>query len=497
MTGGHTHFILRDNELPDEPLLSLSRSSKMKFWKLYGIFLLASYVSSPIVSANSSRPNVLLIVSDDQRPDTIAALGNPVIRTPNLDQLVRRGTTLTRATCANPICTPSRAEILTGSSGFENGSLDFGQGFGPDVTTLAKTLKNVGYRTGYVGKWHNKGLPTDHGYERTAGLYRGGGGKWWKPQTDANNRPVTGYRGWIFYDENGQRQPERGVGLTGDISASFADAAISLIETDSKTSDDAPFFVHVNFTAPHDPLLLPTDKQFHYHPDQVPLPKNFLPRHPFDHGNYDGRDEQLFEWPRTEKMVRDELAVYYAVISHMDAQVGRILTALEKSDQAKNTIVVFTSDHGLAIGSHGLRGKQNMYEHTIGVPLVIAGPNIPANARRSAQCYLRDIFPTVCDLADVTIPASVSGRSLKPVLLGHQSEIYPAVFGYFRSSQRMIRTQEWKLIRYPQISQEQLFHLTTDPNELENLIDEPKHKAVADRLRQQLQRWQKSVGDQP
>ena len=137
--------------------------------------LLTVWLCSPLLHADSPRPNVLLIVSDDQRPDTIAALGNSTIRTPSIDSLVRRGTAFTRATCANPICTPSRAEILTGASGFRNGSLDFGQGIAADVTTLAETLRKAGYRTGYVGKWHNKGLPKDHGYERTAGLYRGGG----------------------------------------------------------------------------------------------------------------------------------------------------------------------------------------------------------------------------------------------------------------------------------------------------------------------------------
>ncbi|WP_166829815.1 sulfatase-like hydrolase/transferase [Thalassoroseus pseudoceratinae] len=469
----------------------------MNLLKLGVTCIVTFWAGLPLALADSPRPNVLLIVSDDQRPDTIAALGNTTIRTPNLDSLVQRGTTFTRATCANPICTPSRAEILTGASGFENGSLDFGQGISSDVTTLAETLRKSGYRTGYVGKWHNKGLPKDYGYQRTAGMYRGGGGKWWKPQNDSNGRPVTGYRGWIFYDENAQKQPERGVGLHGDISESFADAAISLIEADQPTENDQPFFVHVNFTAPHDPLFLPTDKQFHYQPEQITVPKNFLPQHPFDHGNFDGRDEQLFEWPRTKDMIRDELAVYYAVISHMDAQIGRILESLEDTNQTENTLVIFTSDHGLAIGSHGLRGKQNMYEHTIGVPLMMVGPGVPTNTRRTAQCYLRDIFPTVCDLVGLDIPKPVGGRSLKPVLAGDTEEIYSAVFGYYRAFQRMIRTPEWKLIRYPQVDREQLFHLTSDPHELTNLIDDPQHEMVADQLRQQMQDWQKSVGDKP
>src|SRR5262249_50414221 len=155
------------------------------------------------------------------------------------------------------------------------------------------------------------------------------------------------------------------------------------------------FFLHLNFTAPHDPLLVPPDRAMRYDAATVPLPKNFVAQHPFDHGNASGRDELLFRLPRTPQEVREELAVYYAVIEHLDAQIGRILATLQSLSSLDNTIVVFTSDHGLAIGSHGLRGKQNMYEHTLRVPLVIRGPGVPAGKESHALCYLRDLFPTL------------------------------------------------------------------------------------------------------
>jgi arylsulfatase A-like enzyme len=438
------------------------------------------------------RPNILFLLADDQRPDTIAALGNSVIKTPNLDRLVRRGTVFTRAVCANPICTPSRAEIMTGQSGFRSGIRDFGGRFQPGTPFWAETLRKAGYRTGYVGKWHNAGRPSQCGYEETPGLYSGGGGKWFVPTFDWNGRPVTGYRGWMFQsDDRLQIFPERGVGLQPGISADFADAAIGFL----KKKSDRPFFLHVNFTAPHDPLLMPFGYEKMYDPAKMPVPKNFLPRHPFDHGNFSGRDEKLFEWPRTKAMVQRELAVYYAVISHLDAQVGRIMKALEETDQRKNTIVIYSSDHGLAIGSHGLRGKQNMYEHTIGVPLIMSGPGIIAGWTVTGQCYLRDIFPTTCDLVGVPIPKNLDGRSLKPLLERKLESIHPYVFGYFRNFQRMIRTDEWKLIHYPHLDRYQLFHLKTDPAELHDVANEKNWASVRKDLNRKLLDWQKSVHD--
>ncbi|MFK8114739.1 MAG: sulfatase-like hydrolase/transferase, partial [Rubripirellula sp.] len=303
-------------------------------------------------AAESARPNILLIVSDDQRPDTIAALGNEVIQTPNLDQLVNRGTVFPNAVCGNPICTPSRAELMTGSSGLRNGVFDFGRVIDPALPTLPEPFAAAGYQTWYSGKWHNNGRPHTHGYANTNGLFTGGGGKWWKDQVDYRGQPITGYKGWIFRDRKDKPLPEQGVGLTPAISERFADAAIEVVQ-----SSDEPFFLHLNFTAPHDPLLVPPGFEGMYDPKTVPLPANFASDHPFDHGNRGGRDEVLLPIPRTESDVRADLAAYYAVISHMDQQIGRVLDALESADKTESTIIVFCSDHGLAMGSHGLRGK--------------------------------------------------------------------------------------------------------------------------------------------
>lgn len=448
-------------------------------------FLVFSFLVSVChaLEAQNVQPNVLLIVSDDQRPDTIGALGNPIVETPHLDEMVRRGISFVNATCANPICTPSRAELLTGCTGLRNGVFDFGRTISNDAPRMARTFSAAGYETWYSGKWHNNGRPKNHGYQKTSRLYTGGGGKWWKPQTDYRGHEVTGYRSWIFRDADDKPIPDLGVGLTPDISAKIADGAIDAIR-----SSQSPFFVHVNFTAPHDPLHLPPGFEKKYDPAKIPLPKNFAADHPFDHGNRGGRDEVLLPIPRTKELVRADIAAYYAVISHMDAQIGRIMDALKDSGELKSTIVVYTSDHGLAMGSHGLRGKQNMYDHTIRVPMIFSGYQIPSGVRVKGLAYLRDIFPTLCQLAGIETP-ECDGRSQHPVMIGRSESVYDFVVGYFRDSQRMIRTTRWKLIRYPKVNEVQLFDLQKDPNELKNLAGEPETTAVERSLGKQLDQW--------
>ena len=394
----------------------------------------------------AEHPNIIFLLSDDQRPDTIAALGNPVIQTPNLDRLVREGSTFTRATCANPLCVPSRAEILSGQTGFRNGGHDKPIQPNLEHTTWPQAMQKAGYNTYWVGKWMIAGRPSTRGYQESLALFSSGG-KPPEPQFDYAGREVTGYRGWVFQTDDKQTFPEKGVGLTPDIESKFANAAIEFIQREHSK----PYFLHVNFTAPHDPLLMPPGWEDAYTAVDILLSPNYLPQHPFDHGNFDGRDERLFRWPRTKLEVRTELAAYYAVISDVSRQVGRIRTALRQQQIEKNSIVVFTSDHGLAVGSHGLRGKQNMYDHSIKVPFIIAGPGIARGVRTGAFGYLRDMFPTTCELAGIAIPKTVQSHSLSPVLLGKQKTVHRLGYGYFRDAQRMVRDENWKLIFYPKL----------------------------------------------
>jgi arylsulfatase A-like enzyme len=425
-------------------------------------------------------PNVLLIVTDDQRPDTIS----PAL-TPHLDRLAASGTRFERAIAAYPICHVSRAELLTGCSAFRAlpqypvGAID------SQLATWAGTFRAAGWHTWFVGKWHNDGQPKTRGYEETGGLFTAGGAgpaAKKEPQLDAGGRAITGYRGWTFKTDDGRPEPEKGVGLTPDISARFADAAIEFIER--KT--ERPFFLQVSFTAPHDPRLMPTGYEGRYDPAKMPLPRNFAPQHPFDHGNLDGRDEQLLAGPLDPAQVREELATYCAILTHMDAQIGRLLDALDRSGQRERTIIIFTTDQGLALGSHGLLGKQNMYEHTVGVPLILAGPGIPRGERRVTQCYLRDLFPTACELTGIAVPKSVRGASLVPALRDPAHRVHPFVVGYFADTQRMLREERWKWIEYPKAGRTQLFDLQNDPDELSNLADDPAHTDRIGGMREKL-----------
>ena len=444
-------------------------------------------------AAEVRRPNILFLISDDQRPDTVGALGNSAIRTPNLDRLVRSGTAFTRAIAAYPICHVSRAEILTGTCAFRNGVGYRGTTIDPSLATWAGTFRAAGYHTWFVGKWHNDGQPKDRGYDETRGLYTaGGGGKEQRAKyLDHAGRAATGYTGWTFKSDDGKPEPEKGIGLTPDISRHFADAAIGFIER--KPAE--PFFLHVAFTAPHDPRLIPPGWEGRYEPAKMALPKNFLAEHPFDHGNLKGRDEVLLAMPRQPDEVRAELAAYYAVISALDEQIGRIVSALQTTGQLDHTLIIFTTDQGLAVGSHGLMGKQNMYEHTLGVPLIFRGPGVPQGERREAQCYLRDLFPTACDFAGIPTPDTVQSRSLLPALRDAQKQVHPFVVGYFTDTQRAIREGPWKLVLYPQVKRTQLFDLAHDPDEMTDLSAQPEHAGRVTDLHGKLVAWLKENAD--
>ncbi|MFO1096556.1 MAG: sulfatase-like hydrolase/transferase [Planctomycetaceae bacterium] len=190
-----------------------------------------------------------------------------------------------------------------------------------------------------------------------------------------------------------------------------------------------------------------------------------------------------------------QLAVLRGHFAHGRANWTNAEGLSTRPGAANNTIVVFTSDHGLAIGSHGLRGKQNMYEHTIGVPLIVRGPGVPAGKQTAAQCYLRDLYPTLCEFAGVPAPDDLDGRSLAAVFRDTEACIHDAVFTHFGPFQRGIRTAEWKYIVYPQADREQLFHLGSDPDEIADLSLSADRSAVRDELRARLTGWRKSWQD--
>jgi arylsulfatase A-like enzyme len=429
----------------------------------------------------AARPNVIFFLSDDQRADTIAALGNRHIQTPNLDRLVRRGTAFTRAcymgSMSGAVCVPSRAMLMTGRTVFRATEPPSAGLISKDLLMWPEVFRKAGYLTAGIGKWHNDTASYNRAFTTGGPTFFGG---------MANHRSVPVHD----YDASGRYPRSRrrtGHGFSTEL---FADAAVEFLRERSKK----PFVLYVAFTVPHDPRTHPTNSTA-YAPSEIPLPPNFLPDHPFDNGEMNVRDEQLLPRPRASDAVRDELARYYGLITHMDAQIGRVLAALAETRQEDNTIVVFAADNGLALGSHGLLGKQNLYEHSVRVPLVLAGPGIPQGRTSDALCYLHDLAPTLCELAGLRPPATFEGISLVPILDNPAAPGRPSIFCAYKDVQRSVRDDQWKLIWYPKLNRTQLFDLKADPHEMTDLAASPDNADVIARLRGVLASWQRKVND--
>ena len=222
-----------------------------------------------------------------------------------------------------------------------------------------------------------------------------------------------------------------------------------------------------------------------------------MPEHPFDNGELVIRDEKLAPWPRTPEIVRQHIAAYYAMITHLDVYIGKLLETLKETGHADNTIIIFAGDNGLAVGQHGLLGKQNLYEHSIRVPLVITGPNIPKGKKSDALCYLLDIFPTLCELTGLPIPKTVEGKSLVPAITGEKQHLRDTLFFAYKNVQRAVCDERYKLIEYfvEGTRRTQLFDLANDRWEVNNLSEAPEHAEQLARLREEMTRWQKEVAD--
>jgi arylsulfatase A-like enzyme len=254
--------------------------------------------------------------------------------------------------------------------------------------------------------------------------------------------------------------------------------------------------MYISFLAPHDPRTMPEEFLRMYDPDEIELPANFMPEHPFDNGEMTIRDEKLEAWPRTEEAIRKHTAEYYAMITHVDARIGEVIGKLKEQGEYENTIIVFAGDNGLAVGRHGLMGKQSVYDHSVHVPLIFAGPGIPQGEKRDAFAYLLDIFPTLCDLTGSEIPETVEGKSLVPAMADNDS-IRENLFFAYTSLHRGIRDCRYKLIEYNVEGQRttQLFDLQKDPWEVEDLSEKPEMKPELERLRKELLKWKDETDD--
>lgn len=440
------------------------------------VFGFISVLILATASVQAAQPNVLLLFADDQRADTISAWGNPNIQTPHLDALVNRGVSFRENYChganSGAVCVPSRAMLHTGKMWMHIHN-DM-----RDQQTLGQTLGNAGYRTFCTGKWHNGPASILRSFQSGEAIYMGG-------MSDHLEVPLQDI-------VDGKLVNKRiGEGFSSEM---FADSVISFLE--STTNDDKPFFAYAAFTAPHDPRQPVEPFRRHYYENRPPLPPNFLPQHPFDHGMLVLRDENLAPWPRTADVVGDQLAEYYGLIAHLDAQIGRVIAALEKTEKAENTIIVYAADHGLAMGSHGLLGKQSIYEHSMKCPLIICGPGIKGGQSSNAFTYLLDIYPTLCELTGVAGPEDLFGQSLVTQLSQPEKPTREHIALPFYGTMRSMRDEQFKVIYYPKINHVQLFDLKNDPHETLNLAGHPDYQDAKNRLTMALKQWQSDVGDE-
>ncbi|WP_164102326.1 sulfatase-like hydrolase/transferase [Candidatus Laterigemmans baculatus] len=438
-------------------------------------------------------PNILFVFADDQSFSTIAALGNSEIETPNLDRLARRGTVFSHSfnmgSWSGAVCVASRTMLNSGRSVWRaNEIYRAADRERAEGRWWSELMKQAGYRTYMTGKWHVP-AKADLSFDVVADV-RGGMPKqteagYGHPAEDPRERWSPSDPRYGGYWEGGTHWSE----VVGNHATDFlADAS----------KRDEPFFMYIAFNAPHDPRQSPQAYVDRYPAEKITVPASFQSLYPFKDAIGCGeslRDERLAPFPRTPHDVQIHRQEYYAIITHMDAQIGRILDALEDSGKADNTWIFFTADHGLACGEHGLMGKQNLYDHSVRVPFVVVGPGVPSGATIETPVYLQDVMPTTLELAGLDKPDHVEFHSLLPLLAGETHSLYPAIYGAYLDLQRSIRTERYKLIVYPKAERVRLYDLQDDPQELRDLAEQESSKPLIQTLYRQLKALQKELGD--
>lgn len=440
------------------------------------------------------KPNFLFILADDQCYNTINELGNKEVITPTLDDLVRNGTVFSTAYNMGgwngAVCIASRTMFNTGRFLWHAEAVDRKLDSLENLGQLwSLEMEKLGYDTYFTGKWHVKIKPEK--IFKNVGTERGGMPKQTK---EGYNRPL---------DENDWEWTPWDTAFGGFWKGGTHWSEVVANETmnflDNAAESENPFFMYIAFNAPHDPRQSPKEYVDMYDLDDIAMPASFLPEYPYkdDIGcGWGLRDERLAPMPRTEYAVKVNRQEYYAIITHLDYQISRILEKLEETGQADNTYIFFGADHGLACGNHGFMGKQNMYEHSMRPPLIIVGPDIPKGNKRNMEVYLQDIMPTVIEYAGGTVPGYVEFSSLKSFIEGKSVKSnYPEVYGAYRDLQRMIRMDNYKLIVYPNAGVKLLYNLKEDPDEMNNLANESDQQARIETMFAKLIMLQDEMGD--
>ena len=342
-----------------------------------------------------------------------------------------------------------------------------------DLALWPAELRRRGWRTHHVGKWHCGRPWFERAFQSGESVLFGGMGSHWTLEVE--DRPRRG-------------EPERRK-LRQYSTREFGEAATMFLRSHLQEAPDRPFVLSLCFTAPHDPRTSPADSLADARGLQVTVPANLLPEHPFDNGEMTIRDEELLPWPRTEAAVRREIALYEQMIEEIDLQVAEVVAVLEKSGILEETLIVFAGDHGLALGSHGLLGKQNLYEHSMGTPLIIAGPGFRGGELREDFTLLHDIPSTILAAVGADVPATMDGLDLTAPTRRE------GILTRYRNHQRAWRDERWKVIWYPRIDRWQVFDLENDPEETTDLAGDPEHAALLARLQQRLAEVRGAQGD--
>ncbi len=421
--------------------------------------------------------------------------------TVNMDWLVEQGTVFTHAHIpggtSGAVCMPSRAMVNTGRTLFH--ITGAGETIDSGHVTMGECFRKAGYRTFGAGKWHNGRESFHRSFGEGAEIFFGGMADHWNVPV-YNFDPTGRYDKQCLFVENPFASNQTKARTCDHIHAGrhstdiIADAAIRFIDG---YEGGAPFFAYTAFLAPHDPRTMPAKYLAMYKPDELPLPDNFMTEHPFNNGELRVRDELLASFPRTPVEVRRHLAEYYAMISHLDDRMGDIVAAVRRKGLLDNTIFVMAGDNGLALGQHGLFGKQSLYEHSTRVPLIFAGPGIPRGERRDSLAYLFDILPTLCELSGLEKPGTVEGTSLVPAMR-ENTLVREALYLAYRDMHRGVRTQRHKLIEYVVEGRHvmtQLFDLAADPAETRNLASDPAQAGTLQALRRELFRLRDAWDD--
>lgn len=483
------------------------RVLKQRF--ILAFVLLLSSVA--IVQAKiEKKPNIVLIFADDMTYQSLGCTSNGEVITPNLDRLRSQGTYFSHAYNQGgyngAISTASRSMMNTGRylwkamdqvQGQLGGGNNWPKGVeryvpvkpkGP-VTLWSQYMEKEGYETYMTGKWHvpigaegvfnhvrhiRPGMPNQSkdGYARK--FIKGMADKW--TPTD------TIYGG---YWKGGKHWSEV-----------LKDDALDYIS--NAENQKKPFFMYLAFNAPHDPRQAPQEYQDMYPLEDIKVPKNFIPIYPYCEEMAAGRglrDERLAPFPRTRRSVKVNRKEYYALITHLDAQIGIILDALEKTGEMDNTYIFFTADHGLAVGDHGFIGKQNEYEASIRVPLMMVGPGIKKDKQVDSFVYLQDIMATALDLAGSDAVNKVDFKSFLKLAEGKTTETRDAIINCYVGCQRMVRTDKYKMIIYPNANMVRLYNEVKDPLEMHDLAQNPKNIPLMNKLFEKFKKLQKEVSD--